>query len=237
MQVFLRELISNASDSLEKLRHKQVSGEAISDPDASLEITVSVDPEAGTLTVSDAGVGLSRDEMVSLLGTIARSGSKAFVAENKAKEGDSAGAAESIIGQFGVGFYSAFMVGSKVEVASQPADPTAAAHVWASEGSGSYSIEPLAAEGGGAAAALGRGCRITIHLKEDQKEYLEVSRLKEVIKKHSNFVNFPVLLDGEVVNTVQAVWTKSPSEVTRRPGAPCSVVPGTTVSCFVVILS
>jgi len=128
------------------------------------------------------------------------------------------------------------MVGQKVEVASTPADPAEPSHVWASEGAGHYSIHaltygpsttdaaaagaPAEGEEGTASAAApsgsdkpGRGCRITIHLKEDQKEYLEAHRLREVIKTHSNFVNFPIRVEGEVVNTVQAIWTQSPSEV------------------------
>jgi TNF receptor-associated protein 1 len=209
--VFLRELISNASDSMEKLRHLQATGMEISDPDAEMEITISIDKDAGTLTLSDSGVGLSKDEMVSFLGTIAHSGSKAFVAEAKSRDGASASdkaAAESIIGQFGVGFYSAFMVGTKVEVASKPAAVGVPSHVWSSEGSGSYTVDSIT-DG----KEPSRGCSITIHLKDDQKEYLDPKRLKEVIKKYSNFVNFPIKLEGEVVNTIQAIWTKSPSEV------------------------
>jgi len=169
-EVFLRELISNASDSLEKLRHLQVSGAAVADPDLPLEITLDADKEKRTITITDTGVGLTRDEMVSLLGTIARSGSKAFVAEAKS----TGGAAESIIGQFGVGFYSAFMVGTKVDVASTPSKPGEVPHLWSSEGAGSYTIAPLAE------AEAARGVRVTIHLKDDQLEYLEASRLREV---------------------------------------------------------
>ena len=249
-EVFLRELVSNASDALEKLRHLQATGAALNEPDVPLQITIRVDKEAKTLTISDTGVGLSKEDMMENLGTIARSGSKAFVSE-LGKDGSSdADAASSIIGQFGVGFYSAFMVGSRVSVASKPAAAGESAHVWTSEGSGSYSISAWADEDDAAAApkekeedakkdgeekedgkeggeeeddddepefkddgTFRRGSRITIQLKDDQSEFLELPRLRGIITKYSNFVNFPILLEGEVVNTVQAIWTKAPQEV------------------------
>ena len=256
--VFLRELVSNASDALEKLRHMQAMGAPLSEPDIPLQISIRIDKEAKTLIITDTGVGLSKEEMVANLGTIARSGSKAFVSElgggeGSAVSGDStsdAEAASSIIGKFGVGFYSAFMVGNKVSVASRPATPGEAPFVWESEGSGSYSLSPFVEDmipkeeakddedaAAGAQAkddgdadddeeeeqdeelkynddgVLRRGSRITIHLKDDQLEFLEQARLKGIINKHSNFVNFPILLENEVVNTVQAIWTKAPSEV------------------------
>jgi HSP90 family molecular chaperone len=226
-EVFLRELVSNASDALEKLRHLQATGMETTAPDADLEVTINVDAKLGTITLTDSGVGMTRDEMVSLLGTIARSGSKAFVAEAKAAAAGTSGggggegaeaapkaqgassAAESIIGQFGVGFYSAFMVGKRVDVASTPAAVGAPSHLWSSDGSGTYSVRPL-----DAADAPARGCRMTIHLKEAHvKEFADPARLKAIVKKYSNFVNFPIKVNGEVVNTVQAVWTKPKGEV------------------------
>jgi TNF receptor-associated protein 1 len=157
-EVFLRELISNASDSLEKLRHLQVTGSTIADPDIPLEISIIIDKEAKTLTIKDSGVGLSKQEMVSLLGTIARSGSKAFVENAKDTK-----ASDSIIGQFGVGFYSAFMVGSRVDVTSKPANVEESSHVWSSAGTGSYTIAPAAES-----ESLQRGCSVTIHVKPDE---------------------------------------------------------------------
>lgn len=206
-EVFLRELISNASDALEKLRHFQSTGMDIHEPDVPLEILITVDKEAKTLTITDTGVGLSESEMMQNLGTIARSGSKAFV--NEMKEED---AASSIIGQFGVGFYSAFMVGNTVEVTSKPATIGTGqeANVWSSDGTGSYTIAAAPED------AAKRGSQIKIHMKDDAAEFLDPTRLKAVISKYSNFVNFPIKVEGEVVNTVQALWTQMPSQVSEE---------------------
>ncbi|GAB5036972.1 heat shock protein hsp90 family protein [Nannochloropsis oceanica] len=208
-EVFLRELISNASDALEKLRHIQVSGEAaIADPSLPLEITITTDEEKGTLTLRDTGLGMTKTELVSNLGTIARSGSKAFVKELKEKAGEGTADAAGIIGQFGVGFYSAFMVGDSVEVASRSYSPEEPGHTWKSTGAGAYEIGPVEA------GQDGRGSQITIHLKEKCKEFAKPARVKEIIKKYSNFVNFPIKVNGEVCNTVRALWTEDKKDIT-----------------------
>jgi hypothetical protein len=200
-EVFVRELVSNASDAMEKLRHLQATGIEICDGTLDLDIAITCDANKGTLTLQDRGLGMTREEMVSCIGTIARSGSKAFVKEVQDAGGSASGAGESIIGQFGVGFYSAFMVGEKLEVFSKSHKADEPAHVWSSDGSGSYTIAE--AEG------VTRGTKIVIHLKEDCAEYAQKFRIEHILKKYSNFVNFPIKLQGEAVNTVQAIWTRS----------------------------
>lgn len=205
-EVFVRELVSNASDALEKLRHLQVTGVETADPELPLEIRLSRDEAANTLTIQDTGVGLGRQEMIDSLGTIARSGSKAFVQELSQKGGGGSDAADGIIGQFGVGFYSVFMVAKSVRVYSRSASKLdEPAHCWSSDGSGSYDI--IEAEN------VERGTTIVIELDEAHTEYTSQFRIESIIKKYSNFVNFPIVLDGSAVNTVSALWTKSKSEI------------------------
>jgi len=210
-EVFLRELISNASDALEKLRHLQATGEQITDPEKPLEITITTNEVDKTLTIQDSGIGMTREEMAENLGTIARSGSRAFVKELKEKGGDSSQVdAAGIIGQFGVGFYSAFMVGSEVHVTSKAAKADAGnPNVWKSQGEGSFSLTDLDSN------EADRGCKIVIQLRDGMEEYCKKSRVEEIIRKYSNFVNFPIILDGEVVNTIQAVWSQDKSSVTE----------------------
>jgi HSP90 family molecular chaperone len=199
-EVFVRELVSNASDAMEKLRHLQATGAEVCNGDLDLDIAITCDANKNTLTLQDRGLGMTKEEMVSCIGTIARSGSKAFVKEMQ-DGGNGTGAAESIIGQFGVGFYSAFMVGEKLEVFSKSHKTDEPAHCWSSDGGGTYTIDE--AEG------VTRGTKIVIHLKEDCAEYAQKFRIEHILKKYSNFVNFPIKLQGEAVNTVQAIWTRS----------------------------
>ena len=205
-EVFLRELISNASDALEKLRYNQTTGAVAGDGEP-LCITITTDAEAGTLTIADSGIGMSKDELMNNLGTIARSGSKNFVEE--IESGDQEAATSDIIGQFGVGFYSAFMVSDSVTVTSSRAGPAGsggdAAYSWTSDGSGRYSISE--------ATGAKQGCSIQLTLKESCKEYIEADRIKDVIKKYSNFVSFPIEVNGDVVNTVSAVWLRDKNSV------------------------
>ena len=202
-EVFLRELLSNASDALEKCRLRRVSNVATAEGDDELRISITADEKAGTLTIEDSGIGMTEAELGTNLGTIALSGSKRFVAEAQKEGGD----ASSIIGQFGVGFYSAFMVGDAVTVASRSAEPEAAPATWHSlDGAESYSLGP-----GGAKES--RGSKITIQLKDDAKEYADATRVREVVDKYSRFVSFPILVNGEVANGVGAVWAKDPRDV------------------------
>ncbi|GMF17327.1 unnamed protein product [Phytophthora fragariaefolia] len=206
-EVFIRELISNASDALEKLRHLQSTGASIQDAELEPKIVITTDEKAGTLTIADTGVGMSKDELIENLGTIARSGSKAFLEQLKeSAPGESGDALSGIIGKFGVGFYSAFMVADKVEVFSQSAVAGRQSHLWRSDGSGSYEV----AEAGD----VTRGSKIVIHLKDSCKDFGTKAKVESIIRRYSNFVSFPIVLDGDTVNTVQALWTKSESDVT-----------------------
>lgn len=222
-EVFLRELISNASDALEKLRHLQAANyqggdgsNEIVDPNIPLEIRVDTDEVNGTLTISDTGIGLTREDMVENLGTIARSGSKAFMNELQKVQGDEAegtglDSSKGIIGKFGVGFYSSFMVGDKVEVRSKTAYKSkeeSTPLVWSSSGVGSYEIGELADD-----IRQDRGASIVIYLKEDELKYTDEKKVEEVLKKYSNFIQFPVILNGSRVNTVDAVWAEDPKTV------------------------
>jgi len=199
--VFVRELISNAADALEKFRHTALTATAPFDGDLPLDITVEVDDKDNTLTISDTGIGMTREELESNLGTIAHSGSNAYLEELM----EAAKKDVSLIGQFGVGFYSVFMAGKKVRVLSRSWHESAG-NEWVSEGAGSYTLTEM--EG------LHRGTKIIIDLKDEAKDYSQKWKIEAVIKQYSSFVPYPVKLDGEVVNTVQALWTKSHSEIT-----------------------
>lgn len=199
-EIFVRELISNAADASEKLKFLQTSGVEIFEPDAPLKITVTTDDQAKTITFTDAGLGMTHGELIDNLGTIAHSGSKAFLEQLKASKGDA-----NLIGQFGVGFYSAFMAGEKVTVYTRSYQPGEQGWIWSSDGQTGYEIEP--------ADELPRGTKIVVQLRE--AEFAQATRVEHVIKHYSNFVPFPIELNGEAVNTVQALWTKSKSEVSE----------------------
>ncbi len=202
-EIFLRELISNASDALNRLQFEMLTNDAVQDAQAELGIHIEVDEEANTLTISDTGIGMNREEIVAGLGTIAKSGAKAFI-EAMADKPESAA---DIIGQFGVGFYSAFMVAKQVDVVSRSYRPEDAAVKWSATGGANYSLE--------AAEKDARGTSVTLHLKEDEKEFTRVFRLKDIIRRHSDYVAFPIHVgdDEEPTNKQQAIWRRSPSEV------------------------
>ncbi len=203
-EIFVRELVSNAADALEKLRHTQLTENNIFQADLPLEISLTTDEEKRTLTISDHGLGMSRDELIENLGTIAHSGSKAFAAALKnAGKGDEA----KVIGQFGVGFYSAFMVADEVSVSTHSWRPDDEHLTWTSDGATGYTIDTAAAD-------QERGCAITLHLKEDAAEFTQPERIKEILKRYSNFVGFPIYLNGERINTVEALWLKSSKDIT-----------------------
>ncbi|MBI3417972.1 MAG: molecular chaperone HtpG [Verrucomicrobia bacterium] len=200
-EIFIRELISNAADAAEKLRFLQSSGQAVFQPDTPLAITVTTDDKANTITITDTGIGMTHGELVENLGTIAHSGSKAFLkqlAEDKKPDAN-------LIGQFGVGFYSAFMAAKRVTVFSRSSQADQPGWRWSSEGAGTYEIEP--------AADLPRGSKIVLELKEADKEFAQNYRVEQLIKRYSNFVPFPIELNGKVVNTVRAIWARSKSEI------------------------
>lgn len=200
-EIFIRELISNAADATEKLRFLQSSGADIFEPDRPLTISVSTDDTGHTISVADGGIGMTRDELIENLGTIAHSGSKAFLQQIKENAGN-----PSIIGQFGVGFYASFMVGTKVTVYTRSYKPEETGWIWSSDGVNSYEIEP--------GLDLPRGTKIVINLKEADREFSRSHRVEAIIKRYSNFVGFPIELNGNAVNTIRAIWTRSKSELT-----------------------
>ncbi len=204
-EIFLRELLSNASDALNRMQFEQLTNENVVDPDAELAIRVSVDEDAGTITLHDTGVGMTRDEMIENLGTIARSGARAFI--DALQHAPSSEAAQNIIGQFGVGFYSVFMVADKVQVVSRSFQPDAEAALWESDGSTNYSID--------SADKTDRGTDIIIHLNDESKEYAREWKIKDIIRRHSDYVAFPIYVgdDDEATNQQTAIWRQSPSEV------------------------
>ncbi|HTI70293.1 MAG TPA: molecular chaperone HtpG [Candidatus Limnocylindria bacterium] len=201
-EVFVRELVSNAADACEKLRFLQSSGEGtVFESEKALGITVVPDEEAATLTIADTGVGMTEAELVENLGTIAHSGTKAFLkqlADNQKPD-------TRLIGQFGVGFYSAFMAAKKVTVFTRSFREGESGWKWTSDGAGGYEIEP--------ATDVPRGTKIVLELKDDAKDFLKEGTLERVIKRYSNFVTFPIELGGKRLNTVQAIWARSKNDV------------------------
>jgi molecular chaperone HtpG len=211
--VFLRELISNAADACEKLRYESLSNPALLGEDQKGTIRISLDPEANRIEVTDNGIGMSAEEMIEALGTIARSGTKAFV-----ERLESAQQAEGsqLIGQFGVGFYSTFMVADKVEVFSRRAGSDVA-NLWSSDGKGSYSVSSASLE-----EAPARGTKVVLHLMEDAKSYAESFTIEQLIKAHSGHVPVPIVLvdkhDAEPREIADgaALWARSKSDISAE---------------------
>lgn len=211
-EIFLRELISNASDACDKLRYAALTDPALTADDPGFRVEIAVDKAARTLTISDNGIGMSHDELIANLGTIARSGTSAFV---DALSGDEAKDV-SLIGRFGVGFYSVFMVADRVEVVSRRAGGTEA-FAWESEGTGTYTLRP--------AERASRGTTIILHLRDGEDDFLDTWRLKRIVKTYSDHIALPVVLkagaddeqaEDETLNAASALWTRPKSEITAE---------------------
>ncbi|KJG18642.1 molecular chaperone HtpG [Photobacterium angustum] len=215
-EIFLRELISNASDAADKLRFKALSQSDLYGDDSNLCVKLSINEQAGTLTISDNGIGMTREQAIEHLGTIAKSGTKEFFSQLKEDESKDS----QLIGQFGVGFYSAFIVADSVTVNTRAADVAADEAVsWQSAGEGDYSIETI--------TKANRGTDIILHLREDDKEFLNEYRLREIVGKYSDHIGIPVLIqteekdeEGKVtgtkwdqINKAQALWTRNKSDI------------------------
>lgn len=216
-EIFLRELVSNASDALDKLRFRALTEPDLYQGDTTLTVRIRADREHRTLTIEDTGIGMTEEELVGDLGTVARSGSRAFL-EQLAQSGQGKGA--PLIGQFGVGFYSAYLVAEQVEVTSRPAGPGQSAHRWVSDGKATFTVSPD--------GQTERGTRVTLHLREDQAEFLEEWRLRELVKRYSDYVSHPIQLfvtrgsgadaktEYETINRASALWQRPKAEVTAE---------------------
>ena len=206
-EIFLRELLSNCSDALEKQRFMEVNGklEPTGEP---LLISVTTNEKARTVTIFDSGIGMTREEIIDNLGTIAKSGTQNFVKSIKEqqKEGYSN---ESLIGQFGVGFYSSFIVGDSVEVISKP-QGEAKAHLWVSDGNGEFQISDIENPG------FTRGTKVVIHLKTDCRDFARPAEIQRIIKKHSNFISYSIKVNGEVINSIQAIWYREKKDISAE---------------------
>lgn len=222
-EIFLRELVSNASDALDKLRFRAISEKELLQGDDDLKIRIEPNAENGTLTISDNGIGMTEAELIENLGTIARSGTKEFTEKLKAAA-DAQANSTQLIGQFGVGFYSAYLVADQVEVISRAAGSDQA-YRWVSEAKDGFTVEPAERES--------RGTTLILHLKEEQKDYTDAYRIKDVIRRHSDYVGHPIELQtmevppseegeeakpaelkSEVINQANALWQRSPKDVT-----------------------
>ncbi|AWK87810.1 molecular chaperone HtpG [Azospirillum thermophilum] len=211
-EVFLRELVSNASDACDRLRYAALTQPELSADDPNLKVRLLADKEARTLTVADNGIGMNREDLVENLGTIARSGTAAFMRSLKEAETGGDGRKEvSLIGQFGVGFYSAFMVADRVTVLTRKAGESQGWR-WESDGKGEFTVSE--------AADLPRGTRIVLHLREGDDEYLEEYRLGAIVRKYSDHIAIPILFgegdDAKALNSASALWTRSKSEITAE---------------------
>ncbi|MEM9123300.1 MAG: molecular chaperone HtpG, partial [Pseudomonadota bacterium] len=216
-EVFLRELISNASDACDKLRYESISDPSLLGEDPDLKIYILPDKESKTLSIVDTGIGMAKAELVENLGTIAKSGTKAFL-DQMAEAKEAKDAAPSLIGQFGVGFYSAFMVAHTVTVTSGRAGSDEM-WAWESDGTGEFSVSRVATA---PAPLKARGTVITLHLRDGEEEFADAERLKALVRSYSNHIDFPIELrtkpdeEGERANDASALWVRPKSEITQE---------------------
>lgn len=200
-EIFLRELVSNSSDALNKMRFESLTEKEYENPELNLEIKITADKEKKLLTISDTGIGMNEDELKNNLGTIAKSGSFDFINNLKEQSEDKM----DIIGQFGVGFYSAFMVAKKITVETKSYKKGSKAYRWISDGSGKFTIEEISKDT--------RGTDVILELKDEELEYAENLRLENIIQKYSNFISFPIFVGENTVNSTSALWSKPKSTI------------------------
>lgn len=201
-EIFLRELVSNASDALNKVRFRRLTDTDILDPEAELKIKIALDKENETFSIEDNGIGMTRDELIKQIGTVASSGTLEFL---KKMQDDKKSLDANMIGQFGVGFYSVFMVTDQITVETRNVEKDSKAYRWVSKGDDKFTIEEIDRET--------RGTKITFKLKEDFKDFYEDYRVKGVLKKYSNFVDFPIYIADEEVNQVTALWHRKKDDI------------------------
>jgi molecular chaperone HtpG len=209
-EIFLRELVSNASDALDKLRFAALTDTELMGSDPALEIRIRFDAKARTLTIEDTGIGMTEEELVKNLGTVAHSGSRAFLEQVRAakQEGHLAEAAPGLIGRFGVGFYSAYLVADRVEVTTRAATRGSRALKWTSDAKEAFTIEP--------AVRAERGTEVVLHLKADQGSFLEPHTLEDLVKRYSDYVAYPIKLEGRQINRASALWQRPKAEITQE---------------------
>lgn len=210
-EVFLRELISNASDAIDKGRFLALTNKEAREPSGEAAIHIQLDEEARTLTIRDNGIGMSRDEVVQNLGTIARSGTVEFLKAYADALKDKADGAPTLIGQFGVGFYAAFMVASRVDVHTLSMQPQSEPVIWRSTGEGTFTVLP--------GDRTEPGTEVVLHLHEDAREFAKAYRIKDIIRKYSDFVQFPIYVNEELSNRSSALWAMPKSQVTDEQHA------------------
>ena len=201
-EIYLRELISNASDALSKARFNALTDQEMLDKEADLAIRITIDPAEMTFVIEDSGVGMTEEELIANLGTVAKSGTLGFMQSLKEQQKQLDG---NLIGQFGVGFYSVFMVTEEVTVETRSSHPGSEGFRWRSSGQGTYTIEKI--------DKAERGTRISFKLKEEHKEFAEEYRVEQIVKKYSNFVDFPIYLGDKQLNSITALWQRSKNEL------------------------
>ncbi|HLC15536.1 MAG TPA: molecular chaperone HtpG [Thermodesulfovibrionia bacterium] len=204
-EVFIRELISNASDALDKMRYKMLVEPDVEGKDIPLEIRITLDENHNIFSITDTGIGMTKTEVIQNIGTIAKSGTLDFI-KKLTEEGKNENI--NLIGQFGVGFYSCFMAAQEVYVLTKSYITDEPAHNWHSDGSGKYKLNEIESNK--------RGTRVEVHLKDDEKEFVNKERVESIIRRYSNFVPYPIFIDGKQVNQVDAIWTKPKGELKKE---------------------
>ncbi len=203
-EVFIRELVSNSSDALNKIRFKKLTDKNVYKADSELRIDIKVDEEKQTFSISDTGIGMNKDNLINQLGTVAKSGTSEFLEQLKKGKQKADG---DMIGQFGVGFYSVYMVTDKIVVKTRNYEEDGVGLKWTSKGDETFDVVPV--------KKTERGTQITFKLKDEYKEFSSVDRVKNILKKYSNFIEYPIYLNDEEINTVDAIWQKPKSEITE----------------------